>query len=116
MLMDNDLKTDKLLESVVLQEAIQTHVFFLPSFLFPPAPCKTFKLWDLPDTKLKSVLLSVCVLFAAQGVCVVGGSTSMLFSYSEPRKLFCLRDCMCMYSQLDCAVQIRDQRIPVINK
>lgn len=40
----------------------------------------------------------------------------MLFSSCEPKKLFCLRDWMHIYSQLDYATQIRHQRIPVINK
>ena len=118
LLMDNDMKMEELLESAVLQEAIQTCVYFLPAFLFSPTPCITLKLWDLSDTKLKSMFsVCLCPVCSTGSVCVCcGASTSVLFSYCEPKKLFCLSDWMHMYSQLHYAIQIRHQRIPVINK
>lgn len=98
LLMDNDMKMEELLESAVLQEAIQTCVYFLPSFLFPPTPCITLKVWDLSDTKLKSMFsVYLCPVCSTGSVCVCvccGASTSVLFSYCEPKKLFCLSDWM----------------------
>lgn len=71
LLMDNDTKMEELPESAVLQEAIQTCVYFLPSFLFPPTPCITLKLWDLSDTKLKSMFsVYLCPVCSTGSVCV----------------------------------------------
>lgn len=117
MLMDSYLKMEKLFASALLQEAIQTCLLsaLLP---FPSSSLQNSQALEFVWYKAEEwVLLSTCGLCAAQGVCVCcGRSTSVLFSYCKPKKLFCLRDWMHMYSQLDYFIQIRHQGIPVVNK
>ena len=101
MLMDNDLKMEKLLESAVLQEAMQTRVYFLPSFLFPPTPCRSLKLWDLSDTKLKSVRYCLLVSCAQhrECVCVVGGARACFLATANLKSCFVSGiECTCTHS------------------
>lgn len=98
MLTDNYLKMEKLFASALLQEAIQTHVFFLPS-CFPPTPCRTPRLWNLSDTKLKSgcyCLLVACVQHR-ECVCVVGG-VQVCFSATANLKSYFVSGIGCTYT------------------
>lgn len=90
----------------------------LSALLFPSNSLQNSQALEFVWYKAEEwVLLSTCGLCAAQGVCVCcGRSTSVLFSYCKPKKLFCLRDWMHIYSQLDYFIQIRHQGIPVVNK
>lgn len=76
---------EKLLGSASFQVAIQTRVYFLPSFLFPPTPCRTLRLWDLPGTQADCW----SPVGSTGSACVWGGgSTSVLFSYRQPKNSF----------------------------